>query len=248
VLCAAVTGQLTANWREQTRAAAWTRVKLTAAGSIGRGKSRHRPRNDPKLYGGDYPFIQTGDIAGAKDVLSTHRQTYSKFGLAQSKLWPKDTLCITIAANIADTSILGYPACFPDSVVGFVSNPAMCDVRFVQFVIKVAKADIEREAPATAQRNINLSTLETLEIELPSVAEQAEIIRRVALLMSGADRMETRIQRALAGANSMSSATLAKAFRGELVPQDPADEPAQALLDRLRTAAAGPKARSRSSA
>ena len=250
VLSAALTGQLTATWRQQVSAASWTSVKLTAAGSIGRGKSRHRPRNDPRLYGGDYPFIQTGDIADAKDVLSTHRQTYSDFGLAQSKLWPKDTLCITIAANIADTAILGYPACFPDSVVGFVANPLVCDVRFVQWVIKVAKADLEREAPATAQRNINLATLEALDIELPSLTEQTEIVRRVSLLMNHGDRMEERLQHALSATNSLTSASLAKAFRGELVPQDPSDEPAQAMLDRLRAATssspgAAPKPRAR---
>src|SRR5690606_11642952 len=89
-----------------------------AATAFGRGKSRHRPRNDPKLYGGEYPFIQTGDIRNCDGFVVDHSQTYNEVGLAQSKLWPEGTVCITIAANIAETGILGFDACFPDSVIG----------------------------------------------------------------------------------------------------------------------------------
>ena len=78
---------------------------------FGRGKSKHRPRNDERLYGGNIPFIQTGDIRNASHTITQYNQTYSDLGLQQSKLWPKGTLCITIAANIAETSILGFDAC-----------------------------------------------------------------------------------------------------------------------------------------
>ncbi len=91
--------------------------KLNELGKVNRGKSKHRPRNDPILYGGKYPFIQTGDVKHSPFYVTTHSVTYNEKGLAQSKLWPKGTLCITIAANIAETAILSYPACFPDSIV-----------------------------------------------------------------------------------------------------------------------------------
>ena len=106
--------------------------RLDQLGSVARGKSRHRPRNDPSLYGGRWPFFQTGDVKAADLYLSKFTQTYSDIGLAQSKLWPAGTLCITIAANIADTAILGIPGCFPDSVVGFISDPAKSDVRYIK--------------------------------------------------------------------------------------------------------------------
>ncbi len=86
-------------------------------------------------------------------------QTYSEFGLQQSRLWPAGTLCITIAANIAETSILAIPACFPDSVVGFVSEDEML-VRYVELFFRTIRANLERFAPATAQKNINLAVLE----------------------------------------------------------------------------------------
>jgi type I restriction enzyme, S subunit len=101
-------------------ASAWRLMRLDELGEVARGKSRHRPRNDPRLFGGAYPFIQTADIMAANPYIVGHNQTLSKFGLAQSRLWPPDTLCITIAgANTAKTAILKIEACFPDSIIGF---------------------------------------------------------------------------------------------------------------------------------
>src|SRR6266568_690687 len=97
----------------------WKERGLNELGFVGRGKSRHRPRNAQFLYGGPHPFIQTGEIKHADLYVTTYTQTYSDEGLAQSKLWPAGTLCITIAANIAETAFLGFDACFPDSIVGF---------------------------------------------------------------------------------------------------------------------------------
>jgi type I restriction enzyme S subunit len=85
---------------------------LDALGTVERGRSRHRPRNDPSLYGGAYPFFQTGDVKAAEFRLADYSQTYNEGGLAQSRLWQPGTLCITIAANIAESAILGIPGCF----------------------------------------------------------------------------------------------------------------------------------------
>ena len=101
----------------------WVEKSLDELGTVGRGRSRHRPRDAAHLYGGPYPFVQTGDVKHAGLYLTNYEQTYSDAGLAQSKLWPTGTLCITIAANIADTAILGINACFPDEAVKF-SDPA----------------------------------------------------------------------------------------------------------------------------
>ncbi|MEG0634563.1 MAG: restriction endonuclease subunit S [Pseudomonas sp.] len=145
---------------------------------FGRGKSRHRPRNDEKLYGGNIPFIQTGDIRGAARIITCYEQTYSELGLKQSKLWPKGTLCITIAANIAETSILGFDACFPDSVIGFVADPSKTSSAYVEFTLQVAKAALEEEGKgrSSAQSNINLGTFEQLRLPFPSLVEQARIV------------------------------------------------------------------------
>lgn len=236
VLAAATSGRLTEDWRDGV--GEWREVKISDIGVLGRGKSRHRPRNDPALYGGVHPFIQTGDVANAGDYIVSHSQTYSELGLLQSKLWPANTLCITIAANIADTAILSYPACFPDSIVGFVANEKICRVKYVKWFIDSIKDRLEQFAPATAQKNINLAVLEDIKIKLPPLDEQTEIVRRVETLFAFADRLQDRLQSAQTAAERLTPALLAKAFRGELVPQDPNDEPATELLRRLRAARA----------
>ncbi|MDX9666782.1 restriction endonuclease subunit S [Pseudomonas sp. P5_152] len=145
---------------------------------FGRGKSKHRPRNDKKLYGGDIPFIQTGDIRGASHIITQYSQTYSALGLKQSKLWPKGTLCITIAANIAETSILGFDACFPDSIIGFVADPDKTSSGYVEYILQSTKAKLEEKGKekSSAQSNINLGTFEQLKLPFPSLAEQARIV------------------------------------------------------------------------
>lgn len=143
---------------------------------FGRGKSKHRPRNDEKLYGGDIPFIQTGDIRNAAHVITQYSQTYSELGLIQSKLWPKGTLCVTIAANIAETSILGFDACFPDSVIGFIANPEKTSSGYVEYLLSSLKTKLEEKGQGSAQSNINLGTFENLKLPFPSLAEQARIV------------------------------------------------------------------------
>ena len=145
---------------------------------FGRGKSKHRPRNDEKLYGGDLPFIQTGDIRSASHIIMQYSQTYSELGLKQSKLWPKGTLCITIAANIAETSILGFDACFPDSVIGFVADPNKTSSGYVEYLLQSTKTKLEEKGKekSSAQSNINLGTFEQLKLPFPSLAEQARIV------------------------------------------------------------------------
>ena len=105
----------------------WPVQALAELGELDRGRSQHRPRNDPRLLGDPYPFIQTGDVANSRGYIRSYTATYSEIGLAQSRLWPAGTVCITIAANIAATAILGIDACFPDSVVGFTPGPLTVD-------------------------------------------------------------------------------------------------------------------------
>ena len=208
----AVTGAL-----NQSNPDRWRLFSLDELGVLARGKSKHRPRNEPKLYGGPYPFIQTGDIANSGGKITSHKQTYSEEGLKQSKLFPAGTLCITIAANIADTAILTYPACFPDSVVGFISDSKIADNRFIQFVIDANKSTLNELATATAQKNINLNTFQKLKFKAPPVSEQIEIVKRAEILFALADQIESKLSNARHRIDNLTASILAKAFRGELV-------------------------------
>lgn len=148
-------------------------VPLGQLGVLKRGVSKHRPRNDAVLLGGNYPLIQTGDVSNAKDYITEYTSTYSEEGLKQSKMWGKGTLCITIAANIADTAILNFDACFPDSVVGFIPNEKVTTL-FIHNWFKFLQPVLEENAPAVAQKNLNVATLEKTGVIVPPIEMQNE--------------------------------------------------------------------------
>ena len=196
----------------------WTWAALPELGELGRGKSKHRPRNDPRLYGGPYPFIQTGDVARSGGKLKSHSQTYNSVGLAQSRLWPERTVCITIAANIADSGLLTYPACFPDSVVGLIAGEGIAVPEYMELFIRTARRDLSAFAPATAQANINLAILSEVAVALPPAEEQREVVGRVEAIYTVGNKIEAAIQAATKRVERSAQAVLAKAFRGELRP------------------------------
>lgn len=161
----------------------WERKTLDQLGLISRGRSKHRPRNDPQLFGGKYPFIQTADVKNANFYITEYSDTYNDIGLAQSKLWDVGTLCITIAANIADTGILGIPACFPDSVMGFIPYEGISDVRFVKYCFDMLQRDCKQISQGTAQDNLSWQKLSTIKFPAPPI----EIQSRIADILSAYD-------------------------------------------------------------
>lgn len=190
----------------------WQYIALSNLGDLGRGKSKHRPRNDPKLFeGGKYPFLQTGEVKAAKQYITEYSKMYGEFGLQQSKLWPKGTLCITIAANIAETAFLGIDACFPDSVVGFTPYEHIIP-EYIKYFIESQKLRLWAFAPATAQKNINLDTLENLIVPYCSVEEQQFVIAEIEARMTICDSIEQTVDIALQQAEAMRQSILKKAF------------------------------------
>ncbi|UZE97639.1 restriction endonuclease subunit S [Alkalimarinus alittae] len=173
----------------------WEWCRLPDIGDLSRGKSKHRPRNDRALYvDGNIPLVQTGDVSRANGVIETYTALYNKTGLAQSRLWPKGTMCITIAANIADTSVLGFDACFPDSVVGYTPFDKEIDVRYFEFFIRTAKSDLEKYAPSTAQKNINLEILSQVLVPFPPKEELFRVVAKIVKLMDLCDTLKERIR------------------------------------------------------
>lgn len=148
---------------------------LPELGELGRGVSKHRPRNAPELLGGKYPLIQTGEVANAELYITSYENTYSEIGFKQSKMWDAGTLCITIAANIAKTAILTFDACFPDSVVGFNANEQTNNI-FMHYWFSFFQAILEAQAPESAQKNINLKVLSELEVIVPPIEEQMKFV------------------------------------------------------------------------
>lgn len=190
----------------------WNKKPLEQLGNLDRGVSKHRPRNAPELLGGRYPLIQTGEVSNAGTYITTYTQTYSELGFAQSKLWPAGTLCITIAANIAQTSILTFDACFPDSVVGFSSFESESNALYVHGLFWFFQRILEKNAPAAAQKNINLKILRELNIPAPPPDLQNEF----ASIVERVEGIKSHYQQSLDELDDFYGALSQKAFKGEL--------------------------------
>jgi type I restriction enzyme S subunit len=161
----------------------WHDKKLANLGTFQRGKSRHRPRNSPKLFeNGAYPLVQTGEVKAANLYIRSHEACYNDFGLSQSAIWPENTLCITIAANIAETALLGYPMCFPDSVVGFNADPQESSELFMHYVFTYIRKAIKNSASGSIQDNINIDYLMGLRFKIPKKTHQDRIVAVLSAL------------------------------------------------------------------
>ncbi len=189
----------------------WPVTKLGEIGTLDRGKSKHRPRNDPALLGGIHPLIQTGDVAASGGRIRTYSSTYSDIGLAQSRKWPVGTLCITIAANIADTGILEFEACFPDSVVGF-SHENRYLVKYVQVWLSFLKKNLDEMAPAAAQKNINLKVLRGLDMPQPNEFALAKFGTSIDAL----EEIRNRFLKGELTTDSLFASLQSRAFSGKL--------------------------------
>lgn len=160
-------GEVPAHWEIK-------KVKYTA--KILRGKFSHRPRNDPRLYDGPFPFIQTGDVAGAEKFIEKYSQTLNDEGYKVSKEFPKGTLTMTIAANIGEVAILNFDACFPDSIVGFVPDKNV-SLEFLYFSFIAMKNELLKEAPVSTQGNLNIERVGTMFLSIPNLTEQLLIVQ-----------------------------------------------------------------------
>lgn len=170
----------------------WKRDLLKNLGELNRGVSKHRPRNAPELLNGPYPLVQTGDVSNADTYITDYSSTYSELGLKQSRMWSKGTLCITIAANIAKTGILAFDACFPDSVVGFISGERT-NQRYIHHWFSFFQKILEEQAPQSAQKNINLQLLSNLSVTMPPI----DLQNQFAAFVQQVDKSKSVLQKLL---------------------------------------------------
>lgn len=192
----------------------WPVRELNEVAEVARGKSKHRPRNDESLFGGEYPFIQTGDVRNAHKYITNYSATYNEKGLQQSKLWPKDTICLTIAANIGDVAILGMNACFPDSVVGITSSELETD--YLYYFLTTLQQQLDSKANAAAQKNINLKILSEIKIPFPTLDEQNSIVRKIKEIDRLAVKAKAEIYGKITMMQQLKASILDSAFKGEL--------------------------------
>lgn len=152
----------------------WEVVNLEHVAQIERGKFTYRPRNDPRFYGGQTPFVQTGDVSSCDGRIREFSQTLNEEGLLISKVFPSGTILITIAANIGFSGILEFDSACPDSLIGLTPNERI-DTEFLQHYLTTQQPVMDRLAPRGTQKNINIQFLKPWPVPLPSKEEQSEI-------------------------------------------------------------------------
>lgn len=199
----------------------WCWTSLANYATCSRGRFSVRPRNDPRCFNGEYPFIQIGDLPRDGGYINSHTQTLNEVGLGVSKMFPKGTVVIAIVgATIANTGILSYDMCFPDSLVGIESETESGN-KYIEYYLRSVKEDIRQVSYAGGgQPNIKLETLEPYPIPLPPLAEQEEIVRCIDKLFAIADELEERYKKAKNLIARAEKSIYSKAFSGELVNQE----------------------------
>jgi type I restriction enzyme S subunit len=203
----------------------WSIKTLENLATVERGKFSARPRNDPKYYGGEIPFVQTGDIASAKTYLSSFSQTLNEDGLKVSRIFPKNSILITIAANIGDTAITSFDVACPDSLVGIQPKQDV-DCFWLNSFLETRKDDLDGKATQNAQKNINLQVLKPLEILTPPYEEQRKIAKILStwdkaiattekLIETSKQQKKALMQQLLTGKKRLVNPETGKAYEGE---------------------------------
>ena len=219
----------------------WVAIQIAALCEVVRGGSP-RPAGDPRFYGGDIPFLKVADLTRTSGMsVTAFTYTITEAGLTKTRLTPAGTLMISNSgATLGVPKICDIEATFNDGIAAFLGLSDE-EQEYHYYFWESKTADLRGLNQGAAQPNLNTGILSEMPIPLCHPSEMREVTRRLSALMSQVDAMETEITTALAKLSALRQSILKKAFSGQLVPQDPADEPAAALLSRLRDAAPTPR-------
>lgn len=173
-------------------------LSLKDVAKIKRGKFAHRPRNDARFFGGDIPFIQTGDVVKAVDgVILEHSQTLNEMGLGVSKIFRKGTIVMTITgANTGEVAELGIDAAFPDSMIGIQPVEEKVSKEYLHLLLRLSKRKLMQNATKNTQENLNVDIVNRLNVLIHGIEEQREILdycAKIQVSLSEAEGSERKI-------------------------------------------------------
>lgn len=204
---------------------------------IARMESGHTPsRSHPEYWGGKIDWVGIADARDwhGKTIPETHQKT-NKLGIQNSaaRLLPKDTICLSRTASVGYVVRMGKPMATSQDFANWTCTDAI-NPDWLKYLFMAETEAIYRFGKGSTHTTVYFPELMAFHVALPPIEEQKEIVRRVEALFALADKVEARYTSARAQVDKLTPALLAKAFRGELVEQDPSDEPAEQLLARLR--------------
>lgn len=212
----------------------WTRVPMLR---IARLESGHTPsRKHPEWWGGDVPWIGIGDARDhhGATIYSTEQQT-NPDGLANSaaRLLPKDTVCLSRTASVGYVTKMGTDMATSQDFVNWVCTSALLP-DYLLYAFLAEGDHLLKFGKGSTHTTIYFPEVKAFHLALPPLAEQKEIVRAVQARLSVVEQLEAVVAEESITLEKLDPSILAKAFRGDLVPQDPNDEPASVLLERIR--------------
>lgn len=245
ILAAAFRGDLTREWREGRSLAATRSVLL---GEVAEGFNYGSAAKSAKQ--GRVPVLRMGNIQDGKLDWTDLVFTDDAAEIAKYRLKNGDVLFnrTNSPALVGKTALFTgkREAIYAGYLIKVRCKPQLLPA-FLTYCLNAPNGRAyswEVKTDGVSQSNINAKKLAAFRFDLPSVQEQEEIVRRIERALSWINRVTVDATSARKLIDHLDNSVLAKAFRGELVPQDPADEPASALLDRIREErAAAPKAK-----
>ncbi|MGJ1206391.1 restriction endonuclease subunit S [Sphingobacterium lactis] len=173
----------------------WTWSRLGNVVNMSRGRFSIRPRNDPRYFNGDYPFIQIGNLDEKGSVINEYHQTLNELGIKASKSFPKETIVIAIVGGtIGNLGVLGREMYFPDSIVGFIPNTNYNQKYLLNFLLLKQQYLKHQSYQMAGQPNIKIPTLEKLLFPLPPLEIQERILAKLDELMGYCDALEEQVK------------------------------------------------------
>lgn len=208
---------------------------------IARMESGHTPSKSVSAYwGGDVPWIGIADARNNhSSTIDDTIQKTSKLGLANSaaRLLPAGTVCVSRTASVGYVVKMGRPMATSQDFVNWVCADVI-DPDWLKWLFVAERRALHRFGKGSTHTTVYFPEWLSLHVALPSIEEQREIVARIDCLMEYADELEDRLLSVKTKCQAFVPALLSKAFRGELVSQNPNDEPASELLARLAEAEA----------
>jgi len=192
----------------------WSWNALGNVAKCSRGRFGARPRNDPKYFTGEYPFIQIREIPENGGIINKHRQTLNDAGALVSKKFEKGTVVIAIVgSSIGISGVLGYDMFFPDSIVGINAYKGF-DSEYIALYIQCEKDNFRNLSYSSGgQANLKIEYINNYPIPCPPLFEQKEIVRQTKLLIETSNKIKNNFENALINFKNLDKAILEETFK-----------------------------------